>query len=90
VRQTSEHQRVAFAALYLLDAAQLWFRWMELNGGRPTWQQFVHLVNEHFGPPLNDSPIGELAMLRRTGGVDEYSKRFTALSCCDTTLTETQ
>jgi hypothetical protein len=29
-------------------------------------------------------------MLRHTGTVDEFSKRFIALSCCDTSLTESQ
>jgi hypothetical protein len=53
---------VAFVAFYLLDDAQLWFHRMELNDGRSTWPQFVQLVNAHFGPPLIDSPIGELAM----------------------------
>jgi hypothetical protein len=88
VRHTSEHQRVAFATFYLLDDAQLWFHRMELNGGRPTWPQFVQLVNARFGTPLTDSPIGELTMLRRTGTVDDYSKRFIALPCHDTTLSE--
>jgi hypothetical protein len=41
----SENKRVAFAAFYLLDDAQLWFHRMELNGDRPTWNQFVKLVN---------------------------------------------
>jgi hypothetical protein len=90
VRRTPEHQRVTFAAFYLLDDAQLWFNRMEPNGGRLTWPQFVQLVNAQFGPPLIDSPIDELAMLRRTGTVDDYSKCFIALSCRDTSLSEPQ
>jgi hypothetical protein len=50
----------------------------------------VQLVNARFGPPLTDSPIGELAMLCRTGTVDEFSKHFIALSCRDMTLSEVQ
>jgi hypothetical protein len=34
VRRTPD-DKVAFAAFYLLDDAQLWFHRMELNGGRP-------------------------------------------------------
>jgi hypothetical protein len=52
--------------------------------------EFVQLVSSRFGPPLTDSPIGELAMLRRTSNVDEYYKRFIALSYRDTTLSEPQ
>jgi hypothetical protein len=74
VCRTPEHQRVAFATFYLLDDAQLWFHRLELNGGRPTWPQFVQLVNACFGPPLTDSPVGALAMLRRSGSVDDYAK----------------
>jgi hypothetical protein len=77
---------MAFAAFYLLDDTQLWFHRMELNGGCPTWPQFIQLVNAKFGPPLTDSPIGELAMLRHTRTVYEFSKRFIALSCRDTSL----
>jgi hypothetical protein len=80
--------KVVFTAFYLLDDAQMWFHRMELNGGRPSWQQFVQLVNAHFMPPLTDSPIGELAMLRRTDTVDEFCKCFITLSCRDTSLTE--
>jgi hypothetical protein len=90
VRRTPEPKRVALAACYLLDDAQLWFHRLELNGGRPSWSQFIQLVNARFGLPLTDTPLGELAMLRRTGSVDEFAKRFMALSCRDPTITEQQ
>jgi hypothetical protein len=89
IRRTPEHQRVSFTSFYLHDS-QLWFHRMELNGGQPTWPQFVQLVNARFNPPLADSPIGELAMLRRKGSVDDYSARFMALSYRDPSLTEYQ
>jgi hypothetical protein len=47
-------------------------------------------VNSRFGPLLTDTPLGELAMLRRTGSVDEFAKRLMALSCRDPTITEQQ
>jgi hypothetical protein len=47
-------------------------------------------VNSQFGPPLTDTPLGELAMLRRTGSVDEFAKRFMALSWRDPTITKQQ
>jgi hypothetical protein len=80
---------VAFATFYLLDDAQFWFQRMELNGGHPTWPQFLQLMNA-WSPPLTDSPIGELAMLRRAGIIDEFSKSFIILSCRDTSITEAQ
>jgi hypothetical protein len=85
-----KQKRVAFATFYLLDDAQLWFHRMELNGGQPTWPQFVQLVNARFRPPLMDSPLIELAMLQRSGTVDNFSKRFISLSCHDVSLTEAQ
>jgi hypothetical protein len=90
VHRTPEPKRIALAACYLLDDAQLWFHRLELNGGRPSWSQFIQLVNSRFGLPLTDTPLGELAMLRRTGSVDEFAKRFMALSCRDPTITEQQ
>jgi hypothetical protein len=80
VRRTPELKQVALATCYLLDDVQLWFHQMALNGGRPTWAQFTQLVNARFGPPLIDTPLSELAMLRRSGSVDEFVKRFMALS----------
>jgi hypothetical protein len=47
-------------------------------------------VNSWFDPSLTDTPLGDLAMLRRTGSVDESAKRFMALSCRDPTITEQQ
>jgi hypothetical protein len=70
--------------------AQLWFHRMELNGGRSSWTQFIQLVNTRFGPPLTDTPLGELAMLCRTGSMDEFAKRFMVLSCRDPSITEPQ
>jgi hypothetical protein len=61
---------------------------MELNGSHPMEAQFVKLVNARFGPPLTESPTGELTMLRKYGTVDEYSKKFIALSCRDLSLTQ--
>jgi hypothetical protein len=37
VRRTPEPKRVALAACYLVDGAQLWFHRLELNGGRSSW-----------------------------------------------------
>jgi hypothetical protein len=72
---------VAYAAFHLLKNAKLWFHRLELNGEQATWNFFTQLVNAQFGPLLIDSPIGELALLRRISSVDDYCSRFTSLSC---------
>jgi hypothetical protein len=90
VRRTPERKCATFMAFYLLNDAQLWFLCMELNGGRLTWPQFIQLVNARFGPPLTDSPNGELATLQHSGTVDSFYNHFIALSCRDTSLTMAQ
>jgi hypothetical protein len=90
VRRTPEHWRVAYAFFYLTNDAQLWYHRLELNANPPPWPCFVQLVSKRFGPPLMESPIGELTLLRRDGSVDDFTKRFMALSCCDTAISEQQ
>jgi hypothetical protein len=90
VQHTPKPKRVAVVACYLLDDAQLWFHCLELSDGRPSWQQFIQLVNTRFGLPLPNTPLGGLATLRRTGSVDEFAKQFMALSCRDPLIIEPQ
>jgi hypothetical protein len=61
---------------------------LELNAGPPLWPCFVQLINKRFRPPLTESPIGELALLRRDGFVDDFAKKFMALSYRDITIME--
>ncbi|WVZ48948.1 hypothetical protein U9M48_000334 [Paspalum notatum var. saurae] len=62
VQQTPDDQRVGYASLHMSDAAQLWFTRLERNSGTPSWKRFVKLVNRRFGPPMTDSPLGELSL----------------------------
>jgi hypothetical protein len=61
---------------------------LELNAGLPLWPCFVQLINKRFGPPLTESPIGELALLRRDGFADDFAKKFMALSYRDIAIME--
>jgi hypothetical protein len=50
----------------------------------------MQLVNACFGPLLTNTPLGELAMLWRSGSVDKFAKHFMELSCCDSSIFEAQ
>jgi hypothetical protein len=47
-------------------------------------------VNARFGTLLTDTLLSELAMLHRSGSVDEFAKRFMTLSCRGPSITEPQ
>lgn len=53
----------------------------ERDEGVLTWSHFADFVNMHFGPPIRNNPLGELAQLRRTGSMEEYQHQFLALLC---------
>jgi hypothetical protein len=72
VRRTPENRRIAYASFYLIDNTQLCYHRLGLNTE----------------PPLTDSPIGKIALLRRDDSVDDFAKRFMALSCRDTAIIE--
>jgi hypothetical protein len=61
---------------------------LELNASPPPWPRFVQLVNKRFKPPLTESPIGELALLYSDGSIDDFAKKFMALSYRDTAITK--
>jgi hypothetical protein len=89
-QKTPETRKVWYASLHLIGDAQLWYYRIELNSGEPSWRRFVQLVHTRFGPPMTDSPLGELTALRRTGTVEDYVNSFLALACRDVELSESQ
>jgi hypothetical protein len=48
----------------------------------------VKLIQLHFSPPLTTSPLGELALLRCDGSVDDYTTCFMSLSCRNPGISE--
>ena len=42
------------------------------------WAYFAQCVNERFGPPTWCNPLVELASLRKTGTIDDYTEHFLA------------
>jgi hypothetical protein len=87
---TPERRRVWYATMHLTGSAQLWYARLELTSGTPSWRRFAQLVLQRFGPPMTDSPVGKLMLLRRTGSVEEYTDQFLAYACRDTDLTKQQ
>jgi hypothetical protein len=43
------------------------------SSGTPSCRRFTQLVQQRFGPPMTDSPVGELMLLRRTGSIEDYT-----------------
>ena len=53
-------------------------------------RRFAQLVQQHFGPPMTDSPVEEIMLLCHTGSVENYTNKFLPLACHDADLTEAQ
>ncbi|WVZ63767.1 LOW QUALITY PROTEIN: hypothetical protein U9M48_013374 [Paspalum notatum var. saurae] len=84
-QHTPENRKVWYASLHLTGTAQLWYNRLELNSGTPSWRP----SSLAFRSPMTDSPLGELAVLRRTGSV-EYTDQYLSLACRDLELSEPQ
>ena len=78
------------ASLHMTDAAQLWYYRLETLHGEPDWRRFCQLLNRRFGPAMTESPLGEFALLRHDGTVENYAKQFVSLACREVELSERQ
>jgi hypothetical protein len=84
IQETSEAGKVFLASFYVPDEASQWFTLLERNQGKPSWEEFVRLINQCFCPPLHSNPLGELIQLRREGTVAKFQSKFMSLlTCCD-------
>jgi hypothetical protein len=80
IQDTQDTNKVFLASFYMTGDAAQWYAMVERNrGSAPTWEEFVKLVNQRFGPPLRGNALGELIQLRRESTVAEYQSRFLAL-----------
>ena len=82
-QNTPNAHKMWYASLHMTRPAQLWYFRLELNTGAPSWRSFVKLVHTCFGPPMTDSPLGELKLLHRTSTVEDYCDSFMAMPTSD-------
>jgi hypothetical protein len=80
IQDTQDTGKVFLASFYMTGDAAQWYALVEHNrGSAPTWEEFVKLVNQRFGPPLRGTALGELIQLCRESTVAEYQSQFLAL-----------
>jgi hypothetical protein len=80
IQDTQDTGKVFLASFYITGDAAQWYAVVERNrGSAPTWEEFVKLVNQRFGPPLSGNALGELIQLHRESTVAEYQSQFLAL-----------
>jgi hypothetical protein len=90
IQETSASGKVFLATFYMTGEAAQWYDIREPNHGQPSWEEFVTLVNQHFGLPLRSNLLGELIQLQRDDSVIDYQSAFlTLVARCDD-LTEKQ
>jgi hypothetical protein len=79
VQETPEEGKIFLVTFYMSGEASQWYTLLERNRGKPSWAEFVKLVNQRFGPPLRHDPLGELIQLRHEGTVADYQSKFLSL-----------
>ena len=63
-------------AFYLHDNVLTWFIRWEQEIGHPTWPQFSHTIDRHFGLPIDHNHLGDLTCTYQTGAFDDYTNQF--------------
>lgn len=69
---TQEEEKVDVAAMYLEGDALDLFSWINAQHTMLYWEEFVKLLQEHFGPPEFQNPNEHLCSIKQTGTVQEY------------------
>jgi hypothetical protein len=90
IQETPASGKLFLTTFYMTGEAAQWYGIRERNHGQPSWEEFITLVNQRFGPPLWSNPLGELIQLQCDGSVVDYQSAFlTLVALCDN-LTEKQ
>jgi hypothetical protein len=58
IQETSASGKVFLATFYMTGEAAQWYGIRKHNHGQPSWEEFITLVNQRFGPPLWNNPLG--------------------------------
>lgn len=85
--QTPDPEKIGIASFHLEGDAQLWFLKLERDNQSLTWE-VKEECNIRFGPVLRCTRLGEL--LRQTGSVEEYQRKFVQLLARADSLTKDQ
>jgi hypothetical protein len=72
IQETPDAGKVFLTSFYMSNEASQWLSLLKRNQGKPSWEEFVHLVNQRFEPPLCSNPLSELIHLRRKGTVAKF------------------
>jgi hypothetical protein len=78
--RTPYNQRLILASIHMEGKALVWYQDMDMSGYLPNWTVLTQSLMQRFGPSTYDDPMESLARLRQLSSVDEYKKRFEALS----------
>ena len=73
--------RTWIASYHLRGLAQTWYYALEQDEGMPSWERFVELCRQRFGPPVRGTRLAELGRLPFQSTVQEFADRFQAVSC---------
>lgn len=69
-------QRVDTTALYLNDAAKVWYQSVILSGGMLTWIEFKEELISRFREIVVEDVVEEFNKLQNTGTIDEFFGKF--------------
>jgi hypothetical protein len=81
-QKTLETEQVWYASYHLIGGAQQWYMCLAQDKAMMDRAYFVRCVNERFSPPTRHNPLGELASLRKTDTVNDYTERFLVHVAC--------